>query len=68
MNLDILKDAAKIGLDNVVSVAGGETDKELMTYNKLQPEHFEEIAKKYGFDKTVEYIKKMEAKRLMKNG
>jgi len=40
------------------------SDPMLVQYNKLQPHDFAELVRKHGEDKTLQYIKDMEAKRI----
>jgi len=52
-------------MDDLAAMATGEEqDKDLKLYSSLQEQDFDDMRKRYGFDKTAEYIKVMEAKRM----
>lgn len=59
-----LRAAAKSALDNVAKISGQNNDPNLRIYGLLQPEDFNEIVKKFGPDRTTDYIQAMETKKM----
>jgi hypothetical protein len=60
-----MKNAARQAFDRVSRASNLETDSDLRLYNTLKPDDFQRIVQQYGANETVQYIQKMEAKRLM---
>lgn len=63
---DKMSNAARTVFDRVAKSANREVDPDLMIYEELKPEDFDEIMKTYGVENTVDYVKSMEYKRLTK--
>jgi hypothetical protein len=59
------KEAVKDAMKTHIGLSGRSTDPHLEIYNTLKPEHFDKLVETYGADNVLEYIKKMEAKRLL---
>lgn len=67
--INAARNAAKIAVDRSIKMTGGTTDPDLQMFDRLGPEDFDVLAKKYGAEATMNYIKAMEARRLkVKNG
>jgi hypothetical protein len=62
---DRMQAATKKAFDRVGKATNVETDPDLALYGTLKPEHFTELMKTYGEEPIVNYIKDMEAKRIM---
>lgn len=56
----------KSAFDKSMKRAGIETDPHVMLYNTLNTEDFDQLSKLYGEDTILNYIRKMESKRLFK--
>ena len=50
-------------MKNTLNRIGEETDKDLITYNRLTPFHFRGLTRMYGMKEVNRYIKIMEARR-----
>lgn len=60
-----LMNIAGSALDDLTAMTTGEEqDKDLELYNSLEEQDFDDMRKRFGFEKTSEYIKVMEAKRM----
>ena len=64
---DKIKDAAKTVFDRVAKAADQETDPDLMIFDGLKNEDFDEIIKAYGIEPTINYIQKMAFKKATKS-
>lgn len=53
-------------LDRAANSAGGETDRNLMLYEKMDRGKFELLIRKYGQESVMGYIKTMEARKMNK--
>ena len=56
--------AFREGAQELRKALGVETDPDLAVYTKLTPEIFNDMAKKYGPNAVIDYIKEMEQKGL----
>ena len=54
------------GFDRSMKRAGVETNPDVMLYNTLKPEDFNQLSKVYGQNTIMDYIRDMESKRLFK--
>jgi hypothetical protein len=58
-----VRKAAKVALSRTGKITGSGNNP-LSLYEKLTPVHFDAIAKVYGQDNLMKYIKTMEAKKI----
>jgi hypothetical protein len=56
--------AAREAAKQARTVLGATNDPDLMLYNKMTPEKFEQIKAEYGPDALMDYIDTMERKRM----
>lgn len=68
ISFDILKDAARQGLNRVAEGTGQTMDRDLMMYEKLQPDDFDVLIEQHGVEATLSYIRAMEVRRSRQNG
>jgi hypothetical protein len=60
-----LESIAGKALDDLQVMTGSqEEDQDLALYNTLTEDDFNDMRRKYGFEKTAEYIKVMEARNM----
>jgi len=52
--------AFREGAQTLRRTLGIQTDPNLSAYTKLTPEIFDDMAKQYGLDATIDYVKSME--------
>lgn len=64
----VAKEAAKQGAAQMREMLGKTNDPDLMIYNKLKDEDFQQILQDKGPDELQRYIATMEAKRTNKGG
>lgn len=63
-----LRGAARSAFDRTSRTSGQPADPDLKLYNTLGEQEFQRIAQQYGQDKTIEYIRKMEARKMITGG
>ena len=60
-----LNGAAKTAFDRAAQMGGSSEDSDLRLYDTLQESDFDRILQQYGADETVEYIRRMESRKLI---
>ena len=47
---------------------GADTDPDVGVYNQLTPDDFDKIRQQFGDEKTIDWIKRMEVRRMKQGG
>jgi len=61
---DEISNEVRKGFEDGVGVFGVDSDPDLRLYHRINPDSFDELARRYGFENVAEYIRQMELRRL----